>query len=284
MYKARPILPISDMGMPLEWEYADDADFVDDDLDRLRDMLPVCTEVLKEWDLNVNESKTEFVHFYLAIRGDVDSDGVPLVDNEPWRTSKSLGSLLCSTADIKHRIILANSAFQTYSKIWLQGPKIPLRKKLLGYEAQVVSVLVYNCGCWSAPKHVLSKLDTCHRKHLRRICNIYWPTGVISNKELYRRCQAIPMTERVRKARWTLLGHILRMDDNCPPVLAIRFAITSAEQHRGRRGRPRINLFSTIEVDLKEHNLSLKTVADLDNIKQLAMNRVLWRNMFKAVD
>ena len=66
------------------------------------------------------------------------------------------------------------------------------------------------------------------------------------------------MTERVRKARWTLLGHILRMDDNCPPVLAIIFAITSAEQHRGRRGRPRINLFSTIEVDLKEHNLSLK--------------------------
>ena len=111
------------------------------------------------------------------------------VDNEPWRTSKSLGSLLCSTRDIKHRIILANSAFQTYSKIWLQGPKIPLRKKLLVYEAQVVSVLLYNCACWSAPKHVLSKLDTCQRRHLRRICNVYWPKGVISNTELYRHCQ-----------------------------------------------------------------------------------------------
>ena len=284
VYEPRPILPIADTGMPLEWEYADDADFVDLDLNVLREMLPVCTGVLKEWDLNVNESKTEFVHFYLACRGDVDDDGLPLVDNEPWRTSKSLGSLLCSTRDIKHRIILANSAFQTYSKIWLQGPKIPLRKKLLVYEAQVVSVLLYNCACWSAPKHVLSKLDTCQRRHLRRICNVYWPKGVISNTELYRRCQTIPITERVRKARWTYLGHVLRMDDHCPAVLAIRFAITSAEQYRGRRGRPRINLFGTIQSDLKEHGINLKTVADLNVLCELARNRVLWRSMLKAAE
>ena len=154
---------------------------------------------------------------------------------------------------------------------------------MLVYEAQVVSVLLYNCGCWSAPKHVLSKLDTCNRKHLRRILNICWPTGVISNKELYRRCQSGPITERVRKARWTLLGHILRMDDNCPPVLAIRFAVTSAEQYRGRRGRPRINLFGTIQKDLEEHNISLKTIADLNSLRQLAVNRVMWRSMYRPV-
>ena len=280
VYIARPILPIADNGMPLEWEYADDADFVGQDIETLREMLPVCTEVFKEWDLHINESKTEFVHFYLASRGDVDTDGNALVDNEAWRVSKSLGSLLCSTRDIKHRIVLANSAFQTYSKVWLQGSKIPLERKLLVYEAQVVSVLLYNCGTWSAPKHVMSKLDTCHRRHLRRICNICWPTGVMSNRELYRRCQAISITERVRKARWTLLGHILRMDDNSPAALSIRFAITSADIYRGRRGRPRMNLLSTIQNDLKEHDIALKTVGDLDAVKMLARDRVLWKNMF----
>jgi len=37
---ARPIIPVADDGLPLEWEY-DDADFVDKDLDRLKNMLPV---------------------------------------------------------------------------------------------------------------------------------------------------------------------------------------------------------------------------------------------------
>ena len=287
---ARPIIPIADgegvadlpEGLPLEWEYSDDADFVDVNLNRLKSMLPVCTSVLREWDLNVNEGKTEFVHFYLAARGDVDSDGKALVDNEPWRFSKSLGSLLCSSADIKHRIVLANSAFQTYSKVWLQpGSKLPLERKLLVYEAQVISVLLYNCGCWSAPKAVLSKLDTCSRKHLRKIVQICWPKGVISNEELYRRCQAVPITERVRRARWTLLGHVLRMDDNAPPVLSMRFAIAGAEQYGGRLGRPRTNLLGTIRGDLKQHNISLKTVDDFNNLRQLASDRSLWKSMFR---
>ena len=162
-------------------------DFTDEDIDELQLLLPVCTHVLKKWNLNVNESKTEFTHMFLANRGDVDSDGKPLVNNEAWRANKSLGSLLCSTRDIMHRIVLANSAFQTYSKFWLQGPKIPLKKKLLVYDPQVISVLLYNCGSWSVPKHVMTKLDTCQHKHLRRILNIHWPTGVISNMELYRR-------------------------------------------------------------------------------------------------
>ena len=75
-------------------------------------------------------------------------------------------------------------------KIWLQGTKIPLQKKLFVYEAQVVSVLMYNCGSWSAPKHVLEIVATCQRKHRRTILNIRYP-GVISNHELYRRCQDV---------------------------------------------------------------------------------------------
>ncbi|KAL5272935.1 hypothetical protein ACHWQZ_G000942 [Mnemiopsis leidyi] len=146
----------SEKGLPLEWEYADDVDFCDEEEDVLRNLLPVCTEVLSEWGLNVNESKTEFVHLFLASKDEIDHDGKPLKDNEPWRSSKSLGSLLCSVADIKHRIVLANSAFQIYKKVWLEKSKIPLAKKLIVYEAQVVSVLLYNCACWSAPKNVLN--------------------------------------------------------------------------------------------------------------------------------
>ena len=266
--------------MPVEWEYSDDVDFLDEHLQPLQELLPKCRDVLSEWNLHVNESKTEFVHFYLAGRGDLDDDGSPLIDNEAWRMCKSLGSLLCSTADIKRRINLAHSAFNTFSKLWLRGRRIPLQRKLQVYDAQVVSVLLYNCSSWSAPQNVVVKLDTCQRKHLRKILNIYWPTGVISNKELYRRCGVLPITERVRKARWTLFGHVLRMDDNCPAALALRYAVSSAEYLRGRVGRPRSNLFSILVNDLNEHSICLKTVQDLSDLQLIASDRVKWRNMF----
>ena len=278
---SRPVLPISDCGMPLEWEYADDVDFVGESLGDLEEMLQVCTRVFREWGLKVNEDKTEFVRLHLAAPAEVDDDGNSLHNNEAWRTSKSLGSLLCSTRDIQRRIQLANAAFHTFSKIWTQGTKIPLKKKLLVYEAQVVSVLLYNCGCWSAPKDVLAKLDVCHRKHLRQILNIHWPAGTISNRELYHRCQTGPITERVRRARWRLLGHILRMADNCPPVTAMKFALNSGDLFSGRRGRPRITLLNTIQSDLKMYNLTLNNIEDFDNLRQIAMVKANWRNMFK---
>ncbi len=137
---------------------------------------------------------TYAVCVWVSVRFQIIISGVALSGNEAWRVSKSLGSLLCSTADIERRINLANVAFSTYSKLWLRESKIPLERKLTVYDAQVVSVLLYNCSSWSAPKNVVAKLDTCHRKHLRRICNIYWPNGVISNRELYRRCGVIPIT------------------------------------------------------------------------------------------
>ena len=62
----------------------------------------------------------------------------------------------------------------------------------------------------------------------------------------------------------------------------MEFAITTSDHIRGRRGRPRINLFSTIVNDLKEHKLNLKFVDDLYyNLRNLANNISLWNDMFK---
>ena len=217
------------------------------------------------------------MHFHLAGKGELNDDGEPLIDNEAWRACKSLGSLLCSTADIGRRIILANAAFSTFSKLWLCGKKFPLKRKLQVYDAQVVSVLLYNCSSWSAPKHVMTKLDVCHRKHLRRIINIYWPNGVISNSELYRRCRTYPITERIRKARWTLFGHILRIDSNTPASAALYHAVDSMHTLKGRIGRPRTNLFSFLCADLSLCGLSLTNLNDSEELKCIAYDRNIWR-------
>ena len=95
--------PFAENLLPLEWdwEYAYDANFTDEDNKNLEFMLPICKEILEEWNLFVNESKTEFTQIYLAEKNEVDDKGEPLRGREPWRLSISLGSKLCSNEDIK---------------------------------------------------------------------------------------------------------------------------------------------------------------------------------------
>ena len=228
---ARPNPPFSSALMPLESEYGDDVDFMDTDLSVLEALLPTAKRVLEEWYLFMNEGKTEQLHMHLAKRSDVDSDGNSLVDNEEWRSSKLLGSLLCSVKDINRRIVLGNIAFNNFKNVWMKGRKISLSRRLNVYDAQVVSIILYNSGCWAAPEHVMNKLDTCHRKHLRSMLNIRWPNR-ISNEKLYSLTKVKPLTVRVEEARWKLFGHILRSSETTPASMALMFAADSSEAQR----------------------------------------------------
>ena len=42
---------------------------------------------------------------------------------------------------------------------------------------------MYNCNSWAESLHVLEDLDVAHRKHLRRILNVFWPFGSMSNED-----------------------------------------------------------------------------------------------------
>ena len=47
--------------LPVKWEYADDGDFADEDENFLRETLPMCKEILEQWNLFVNENIAEFI-------------------------------------------------------------------------------------------------------------------------------------------------------------------------------------------------------------------------------
>ena len=209
----RPNPPIAANLLPLEWECEDDVDFTDEEKSNLESLLPICKDILEEWNLFVNESKTEFTHFYLGEKNEVDDKGEPLREREPWRSSISLGFKLCSNEDVKRRCVLANVAFQNYKKVWEQGKRIPLKTRLKIYKAQIVSILMYNCNSWAASKQLLHKPDVCHRNHLRSIIGITYP-NIIRNETLYKRCEVVPLSERVTRARWRRLGHIFCSDNN----------------------------------------------------------------------
>ena len=136
-----------------------------------------------------------------------------------------------------------------------------LHKRLLLYNALVVSVLMYNSSCWAVPQNVLEKLDIVHRRHLRNILNVKYP-GVISNKNLYQRCQTEPLSAKVARSRWRMLGHVLRGPIDGPAFSSLLFAINTLHL-TGRRGRPQSNLFSLIVQDLGKRNMYLNNIYDL---------------------
>ena len=241
--------------MPEESGYSDDTDFLNEELIRLQFILPVAAKVLKEWNLKVNESKTEFVHFFKAEKDQV--------------------------------------AFKNYNDVWLQGKKIGLAVLIKVYEAMVTSVMMYNCSSWAATKDVLKKLDVCHRKHLRRILNIKWPC-TINNEKLYEICNTIKLSDRVAfRSRWKMFGHILRSPENSPAALSLSFAVDGSKAHKGRVSSHKTNLLKILRADLEQllvdrtsEYLALKkrptlgSLEDVENLRMLAKNRTLWRDMF----
>ena len=280
---SRPTPPIKCDGMPEESEYSDDVDFMDTDEATLTALFTTAKDIFSEWNLQINEAKTEYVHFRIADRDELMEDGkTPLRGNEEWCTTKLLGSLMCSVKDVGNRCMLGNIAFQSFKKVWMNS-RITLEKKIKVYEAQVVSIIMYNSSCWAAPAAVLEKLDICHRKHLRTIMNIRWPRSMITNDTLYKRCNTTPLSQRAALSRWKMLGHVLRSPENSPAQSALCFAVDAMNSLPGRVGRHRVNLLQVLKKDLKLHNLKLSKYEDIVKLRELAWNRSIWRNMHPPV-
>ena len=96
---------------------------------------------------------------------------------------------------------------------------------------------------------------------------------------LYLRCNSVKLSDRVPKARWKLLGRILRSADDSPAALALKFAVTT-NWYKGCVGAHCKNLFKIIVNDLTRRGLKLNSLNDLNKLKILADDRVAWRNKF----
>ena len=81
----RPNPPFDpDTFFPTELNYADDADFANEaeDEDSLEEMIPICKDILAEWDLHVNEAKTELSLLHCE-KDEVHEKGETLRGREP---------------------------------------------------------------------------------------------------------------------------------------------------------------------------------------------------------
>ena len=265
--------------LPSEIAYADDVDFAS--MIKYKDIKAV-QEVLKTYNLLVNEEKTEYTNIKREQKR----------EEEKWRKVKKVGSLLGDEEDMARRRSLAAAAMGKMDKIWIRKDKISQKRKINLYRALVKSILLYNCGTWGVTKTEEQKMDAFHRKQLRRVMGIRYPKK-ISNKKLYAKTGERPISETMRAARWKLFGHILRRDQNIPANMAMKLYFN--EKVRGGkkfRGARRTTLPSVLNTDLaklqtSDHNyckqLKLGTTEDLKKMQQLADDRKYWRCLVTRV-
>jgi hypothetical protein len=230
--------PSSGVSVPQEIIYADDMDTISKSLDLIAQTEATAPAILGRWDLLVNSDKTE--HTTLK-RGEETTN-----EHETWRNTKKLGTLLGETQEMHRRKQLAAAAFQSMKRIWSRKHhnKISVVLRLHLYNAYVLPVLTYNACTWALSQTEQEELDAFHRRQLRKVIGIKYPR-IISNESLYMRCNTQALSHTIREARWRMLGHVLRMDDQITAKHAMKhyFDSTSSKDH----GKPRTTLQSVLD-------------------------------------
>ena len=99
-----------------------------------------------------------------------------------------------------------------------------------------VSLIVNNCSSWAAPNVALDKLDACPGKHLRIITEYQWPNSLISNKDLYKMCNTIPLSITVAQIQWSMFGYVLWMPEETLAQKSEEFAVIGSSNYRAWKG------------------------------------------------
>ena len=266
--------------LPNEVAYADDVDFIS--MKEHRNVDTVQSK-LKPHQLNVNTDKTEYT--------DLERKGKR--KEEKWRSTKKVGSLIGDEEDIARRKSLSIVSMNKLTHVWIRKDKIKQSTRLLLYKALVKSILLYNCGTWGLTKHQEESLDCHHRKQLRRLLGIKYPTR-IRNSKLYEICKETPLSITILQSRWKLFGHILRREKEIPAYKAMQLYFTKINPtDKNFRGRERSTLPTTLANDLdmlhnhntrsiKDHSYAqrstprLRSIRDLEHLRSIAQNRNSW--------
>ena len=262
--------------LPEEMVYADDGDFPNEDTQLDLKIQQLAKPILGKHNLVVNDDKWEKTTIKRSNKKE---------DEEEWRNTKKLGSLLGDYQDMKRRILLSNIAMQSVEKIWPMK-KVNIKLKLKIYQAIVKSVLTYNMCTWGLTCSQEEELDRAHRKQLRRI----WNDPYKKNNELYRDSNEIPISTSMKRARWRKLGHILRLDDEVPGQKAMRYYFDKPINSKRFAGRPRITLPVKIDNDIKKcadtNNIGVTKFTsneDLDTLKEIAYDRKRWKKLSNLI-
>ena len=169
-------------------------------------------------------------------------------DTELWRNAKKLGSLLGDKEDINRRKQLSIISMNKYESLWIKKEHLNKHLRIELYKKLIKLVLLYNSSTWGLTANDELKLDTFHRKQLRRVIRKRY-LDKISNAKLYERCKTYPISLQITELRWQKFGHILRLDQNTPAYTSMLYYFSTSSVGRYKRA-DRTTIVTTINRDI----------------------------------
>ena len=258
--------------IPDECIYADDIDFISLDKSFLDDILTKVGPIFGQLKLLVNTDKTD--------RTSILFDDNDENNNQSWRDTKKLGSLLGVEEDVSRRKVLALQCFKKLHNLWNRSHNVKTHIRLMAYKTIVESVLLFNGCTWALSTVQEDKLDTFQRRMLRQILHYKW-SDKITNEELYREAGVFPASLQVLQSRWRMFGHTLRLNENTPARKAMTYYFN--DMKNGRQG-PRVLISTCLS---KEYHDTFKLKIDnkeiFDKLTLVAQDRDAWKSIVDAV-
>ena len=194
--------------------YADDTMLLGSSAESVQRYLDHVVAVGRTYGLELNLQKTVL----LRVRGTADifgSDGLPLKVSSD---AVYLGGLVSSTggvtAEISRRLGEGRRSFLNLAAVWKHA-NVTKKKKLLIFEACVVSKVLYGLESMWLLKDQLRKLDAFYCSCLRKIVGVL-PAFVsrISNHAVLDRLSATLLSQTLKKRQLMLYGRLVHQPEN----------------------------------------------------------------------
>ena len=253
-------------------EFADDIGLLSHTKQQMQNKINKITVEAKKVGLNINKEKTKILKLNSKNSEKITCEDSVLEEVEKFTY---LGSVVGRDggveADIRSRIGKAQCAFNNLKNIW-RSQSMRLNNKIRLFNSNVKSILLYGSETWKLDTQLTSKLQTFVNKCLRRILGVWWP-NVISNKDLWTKCNQEPIEITLKRRKWSWIGHTLRRPSHDIAQKCLEWNPVG----KRRRGRPKNTWRRTIEDEAKRIG---KTWSE---IKNEAQNRVRWKKLVSAL-
>ena len=144
------------------------------------------------------------------------------------------------TNELATRKRKAAAVFNTLRKLWIRGIPVSIETKMKIYNGTVLPHSIQSSRAMVLKKTELDKLEAAHRSQLRRLIGIFYPEH-ITTEDLYKRTGARPLSIDITRARWSLIGHILRLAEKTPEIPAYQAMLntSSGEDSKEKHHEPK---------------------------------------------
>jgi hypothetical protein len=231
--------------------YADDVALLARDIHAAERMVERLTNAAALVGLHLNFTKTEVLSFTSTAVPTPPFASFPLI--KACTDFCYLGAQsVDSTTAFHQRRRLAWSAIRSLQPVFQST--VPERIKINLFLAAVEPVLFYAAESWVVTNSLADEIDASHRALLRAALNIHWPT-IVKNDQLYASSGVPPASTSLRHRRLVFFGKTARALPLSWPFSKLLYF--PPQEGRRRRGRPPLDYWGMLQVDLLSLGLTL---------------------------